>query len=128
MVHLISNRGGSHGGFNSVVLSAALADGQLRAKQYAAAAKIEATARALAAAHHETGMLESSITTRHIPGNRSDLEVVATDPDIWHIEFGHEAPDGSWVSGLHIMRDAALLNGGIVSFPGKGGGETGVPA
>ena len=125
MVHLISNKGGARTGFNAIVLAAALKDGQLEAAQHAAASKVAAVAQGLAAAHHRTGNLEQSIKIRRL--NKADLAVTMTDPAARHIEFGHEAPDGSWVSGLHIMRNAALVSGGIVDFPAKGTADTGVP-
>lgn len=114
-MYLINNHNGGQHGFNAVVLRAALADGSLRAAQQEAAARIETTAKALAAQHRKTGNLEASIKTRK--RNKADLEVVMTDKAAWHIEFGHESPNGDWVEGLHIMRDATLANGGIVRFP-----------
>lgn len=125
MVHLISNKDGQRTGFNAIVLAAALKDGHLEAAQHAAAATIAMTARALAATHHRTGNLEASIGVRRL--NKADLAVTMADPAARHIEFGHEAPDGSWVAGLHIMRNAAIASGGIVDFPAKGTADTGVP-
>lgn len=122
-VFLISNRDGAPGGFNSVVLNAALEDGALRAAQYVAAHRVAGFAKAQALEHFHTGHLASSIEVRE--RNRADLEVVATDKDSWHIEFGHDAPDGSWVQGLHIMRNSAIFAGGI-GVP-NGHGITGSP-
>lgn len=118
--------------FNKVVATEVAHAPQL----YARAEAVKATALALAAAHYRTGAYASSIVVK--PGNRVDVDVVATDPQAAHIEWGHivrnPRPDKNrivgtadreargatmrrgeqWADGLHIMRNAAIAHGGKV--------------
>ena len=118
--------------FNKVVATEVAHAPQL----YAKAEAVKATALALAAAHYRTGAYASSIVVK--PGNRVDVDVVATDPQAAHIEWGHivrnPRPDKSqivgiadreargatmrrgeqWADGLHIMRNAAIAHAGKV--------------
>lgn len=73
------------------------------------AAATASKARALAAAHKNTGKFAASITTERIKGKRgvTDRAVSATDPAALHIELGHTAKNGRWVEGLHILGRAA---------------------
>lgn len=81
-----------------------------------AAAKVEATVRALAAAHNVTGSYLSGIGTERTPGKRgvTDRLIFVDDPAAEHIEFGHLTRRGKdmhgpqqWVAGLHIFGRAA---------------------
>lgn len=82
----------------------------------AAAAKVEATVRGLAAAHNVTGNYLSGVGTERTPGKRgvTDRLVYVDDPAAAHIEFGHLTRRGKdmqgpqeWVEGLHIFGRAA---------------------
>ncbi|MDY6143745.1 MAG: DUF5403 family protein [Arcanobacterium sp.] len=100
--------------FNKVVAAAAAQNADFRSRQHAVAQSVQLAAIGEALPHRRSGDQIDSIVIRD--RNRTDLEVVDTDSEAWHIEFGHEAPDGSWVRGLHTMRNATLASGGIVNF------------
>lgn len=81
-----------------------------------AAAKVESSARSLAAAHRLTGNYLSGIGSERTPGKRgvTDRLVYVDDPAAAHIEFGHLTRGGAemdgprhWVEGLHIFGRAA---------------------
>lgn len=74
------------------------------------ARKIEAVAKTEAAKHSKTGDFEASIRMEKVPGKNgvTDREVFSDDPAASDIEMGHLTPDHTWVSGLHILRNAGL--------------------
>lgn len=60
--------------------------------------------RAVVAAHRETGALSGSLEVRT---NLTDSTVEISDPAVSAINYGHTAPDGTWVEGIHAI-EAAL--------------------
>lgn len=70
--------------------------------------------RAEALRHKKSGRLASSVLVRR---GRIDRVVEITDPEAWHIEFGHASAGkhgspGRWVKGLHILSSQAKAMGG----------------
>ncbi len=81
----------------------------------AAAERIAANARGLAASHRVSGDYIGGIGVERIPGKRGVTDRIAfvDDPAAAHIEFGHMTRLGRgvhgprrWVDGLHIFRRA----------------------
>lgn len=72
----------------------------VRAELTARAARV----RAVVNAHRDTGALKSSMSVRT---NKTDSTVEISDPAVYAINYGHRAPDGSWVPGIHAI-EAAL--------------------
>lgn len=75
----------------------------------AGARTVAAKAAAIAGQYRDTGAYIASIEVSTTPGKQGVLDrlISATDPAAQAIEYGHVAPDGSWVEGLHIMERAA---------------------
>ncbi len=63
-----------------------------------------ARVRAVVAAHVETGALSSSLD---VEVSSTDSTVSLSDPAVIAINYGHTAPDGSFVPGIHAI-EAAL--------------------
>ncbi|KDN84378.1 DUF5403 family protein [Kitasatospora cheerisanensis] len=55
---------------------------------------------AVVAAHTRTGALASSL---QVVVDRVDSTVSISDPAILAINYGHRAPDGRWVEGIHAI-------------------------
>lgn len=74
------------------------------------ATRVQAIAKVSAARHSKSGDFEASIRREKVPGKNgvTDREVFSEDPAASDIEMGHLAPDHTWVSGLHILRNAGL--------------------
>ena len=72
-----------------------------------AAQSIQSTAKALAVGH---GGLAGDISLDR--PNEYDVDVVLDHQNALSIEYGHmdEVFGSGWVEGLHVMRDASLLN------------------
>lgn len=73
-----------------------------------AAASVLARAKTLAARHTRTGGFAESFRMEQGEWYTQDWTVVSVHPLAIAIECGHLAPNGSWVRGLHILRNAAL--------------------
>ncbi|MEW1673044.1 DUF5403 family protein [Streptomyces noursei] len=56
--------------------------------------------RAVIAAHRHSGALAAHTTVRT---NRTDSTVVMEDPAVFAINYGHLAPNGRWVPGIHAI-------------------------
>ncbi|UQA94928.1 DUF5403 family protein [Streptomyces halobius] len=56
--------------------------------------------RAVVEAHRHTGALASGMTVRT---NRTDSTVTLEDPAVVAINYGHLAPNGCWVAGIHAI-------------------------
>lgn len=56
--------------------------------------------RAVVEAHRLTGALASGMSVRT---NITDSVVTLEDPAVMSINYGHMAPDGSWVEGIHAI-------------------------
>lgn len=63
-----------------------------------------ARVRAVVAAHRDTGALSASL---EVETNAVDSTVSIADPHVLSINYGHVAPDGTWVPGIHAI-EAAL--------------------
>jgi len=70
----------------------------------AAIAKAEAAVAAELAGHRRTGQFASTVRTKKV---RNDRYLYTDDNAAWNIEFGHKAPDGSWVRGIFAFSNAA---------------------
>lgn len=82
----------------------------VQAELDAAAAKVEANARALAASHVRTGHYSSSFTVENVPGKSGvrDRMVTNTDEAALAIEYGHmtrssHGKPGRYVPGQFIL-------------------------
>ncbi len=73
------------------------------------AAKVEQRAQGIAAAHSDTGEFAGSIRTEvdHSSPSGRDRVVFSDHPAAAAIEWGHVAPDGTHVEGLHVFAQAA---------------------
>lgn len=72
-----------------------------------AATPILQRARATLAAHRNDGDHEVQLRL----GAQTDAFVELVGPAPLAVERGHYAPDGSWVEGLHVLRDAVQPGG-----------------
>lgn len=64
-------------------------------------------ARARLAAHRDDGDHEVQLRL----GAQTDAFVELVGPAPLAVERGHYAPDGTWVEGLHVLRDAVVPGG-----------------
>ncbi len=55
---------------------------------------------AVVAAHTDTGALAGSLK---VTTDRVDSTVSVSDPAVLSINYGHTAPDGTWVEGIHAI-------------------------
>jgi hypothetical protein len=62
-----------------------------------------ARVQAVVSAHRDTGALSSSLEVRT---NITDSTVSIEDRAVHAINYGHVAPDGSWVEGIHAIEAA----------------------
>jgi hypothetical protein len=71
--------------------------------------EIATLAKAEAGKHARTHAFQRSIHVVKDPGKKgvTDRLVVADDPAASYIEMGHLAPNGTWVPGQHILRNAS---------------------
>lgn len=56
--------------------------------------------RAVAARHQQSGRFLGSIKTTP---RRPDTLIYSDDPAALSINYGHKAPDGTWVEGIHAF-------------------------
>ncbi|AIA05405.1 DUF5403 family protein [Streptomyces noursei] len=56
--------------------------------------------RAVVEAHRHTGALAAHTRVRT---NRTDSTVTLEDPAVYAINYGHSAPNGRWVPGVHAI-------------------------
>ncbi|MER7984227.1 DUF5403 family protein [Streptomyces noursei] len=56
--------------------------------------------RAVVEAHRHTGALAAHTKVRT---NRTDSTVTLEDPAVFAINYGHLAPNGRWVPGIHAI-------------------------
>ncbi|GAA1160916.1 hypothetical protein F4556_005185 [Kitasatospora gansuensis] len=59
-----------------------------------------ARVQAVVAAHTATGALAASLK---VVTDRVDSTVSIADPAVLAINYGHHAPDGTWVEGIHAI-------------------------
>ena len=59
-----------------------------------------ARVRAVISAHRRTGQLQANVRV-----GVTDTQVVMEDPAVYAINYGHAAPNGRWVPGIHAIEE-----------------------